>query len=1125
MKPEFATNRDGERVADAIVGYFDQLIDAWREPFDLAIATAYFNPGGFELLATQLERAGSVRLLLGAEPDSDLARVRHLSREVAPSRAEGRRLEDALRTLEGEVIADRNLLGFTEESDALLERLIGWLDRENVEVRRYVRRFLHGKTFLVTTNDDGAIAGSSNFTYAGLAVNVELNLGQYQPGVVRQVREWFDELWEDSETYDLAALYRARFAPHNPYLIYLRMLYERYGAEVEDQARQEGTGLRLTTFQQDGVWRAKRILDTYHGVLVADGVGLGKSFIAGELIREAVVERRQRVLLITPATLRDGPWRKFLADHQLGVESVSYEELTADPNLNPGANGAGLRYAPNDYALVVIDEAHAYRNPETQRAGVLRRLLAGSPPKQLVLLTATPVNNSLWDLFYLLGYFITNDAEFAASGIPSLKTHFGEAMATDPEDLSPDKLFDVLDGVAVRRTRHFVKKYYPHDMVTISGVEVPITFPRPEPITVTYDLDAVLPGFFVRFAHALDCVDLDECEHGLAPGAPTLHLARYTPSLYRTAGPSPDADGEQVQREVNLAGLLRSGLLKRFESSAAAFAQTCRRMAQSHDGFVAFLDVGLVPEPEALTEWLAGESDGEYRAAVESAVKRGAGAPIADFDADALRSAVSSDRDLLLVFAAEAESVDRAHDPKLLRLADELATIASDAAAEAYGPDDERDRRKVLVFSYFADTVAWVNGFLELQVSTDPRLAAYRDRVAAVSGDDALATVSRGSAVWGFAPVSSEAPPGRDSDRFDILVTTDVLAEGVNLQQARHIINYDLPWNPMRLVQRHGRIDRIGSRHARVYIRTYFPDVALDALLGLEDRLRRKIAQAASAIGVEDEILPGSKTSDVVFAQTREEIERIHEGDATLFELGGEVGNAHSGEEYRQDLRAALVNPRLAEEIRALPWGSGSGMVARDGTSGYVFCARVGDHPLVQYRFVSLGGGEPVIVGDTLTALARARAEATTVRVLPEEVRRAAYGAWTVARQDILEAWRRGEDPRNLQPSVPKSMRDAVALLRRTPPPAGMSQDAVDEAIDAIEAPYGARILRMVRDVLANEPTDAERAAAVLALVRELGLRPAPAPEPLPVIAEDDIHLVCWMALVPEVEPEGRGPT
>jgi hypothetical protein len=1115
MKPEFATNRDGERVADAVASYFDQLIEAWREPFDLGIATAYFNPGGFALLAKQLEQAGSVRLLLGAEPKSDLAYVRHLSRDVAPSHAEGRRLEEALQTLEDDVVVDRNLLGFTQETDALLERLITWLGHESVEVRRYTRRFLHGKTFIVTTNDDGAIAGSSNFTYAGLAKNVELNLGQYQPGVVKQVREWFDALWEDAETYDLAELYRARFAPHNPYLIYLRMLFERYGAEVEDQAWQEGTGLRLTTFQQDGVWRAKRILDAYHGVLVADGVGLGKSFIAGELIREAVVERRQRVLLITPATLRDGPWRKFLADHQLGVESVSYEELTGDPNLNPAANGTGLRYAPNEYALVVIDEAHAYRNPETQRAGVLRRLLAGSPPKQLVLLTATPVNNSLWDLYYLLGYFIVNDAAFAASGIPSLKTHFAEAMATDPEDLAPDKLFDILDGVAVRRTRHFVKEYYPQDTVTIGGVEVPITFPTPEPITVTYNFDAVLPGFFDRFAHALDCVDLEECEHGLAPDAPTLGLARYTPSLYRREDRPTEAAEEHLQREVNLAGLLRAGLLKRFESSAAAFAQTCRRMADSHDAFAAFLDAGLVPEPEALTEWLSGESDAEYRVAVESAVNRAAGAPIADFNAESLRAAVARDRDLLLAFAGEAESADRARDPKLLRLADELAAIASDAAAEGYGPVDEGDKRKVLIFSYFADTVHWVKGFLEERVADDSRLAAYRGRIAAVSGDDALETISRNSAVWGFAPVSSEAPPGRDSDRFDIIVTTDVLAEGVNLQQARHIINFDLPWNPMRLVQRHGRIDRIGSRHARVFIRTYFPDQALDALLGLEDRLRRKIAQAASAIGVEDEILPGSKTSDVVFAQTRDEIDRIREGDATLFEMGGEVGNAHSGEEYRQDLRAALANPRLAEDIRGLPWGSGSGFVARDGAKGFVFCARVGDHPLVQYRFVSLVGAEPMIVGDTLTALARARADAATVRALPEEMRQAAYGAWTLAREDMLADWKRGEDPRNLQPPVPKAMRDAAAFLRRTPPPAGMSQDGVDAAIDAIEAPYGARILRMFRDATATGQPDIEKAAAILDLVRDLGLQPALPPEPLPVITEEDIHLVCWMALSP----------
>src|SRR5204862_2547617 len=126
----------------------------------------------------------------------------------------------------------------------------------------------------------------------------------------------------------------------------------------------------------------------------------------------------------------------------------------------------------------------------------------------------------------------------------------------------------------------------------------------------------------------------------------------------------------------------------------------------------------------------------------------------------------------------------------------------------------------------------------------------------------------------GFAPRPSEAPAGRDVDRFDLVVTTDVLAEGVNLQQARNIINYDLPWNPMRLVQRHGRIDRIGSPHADVFIECFFPDERLDDLLALEERVRRKIAQAAMSIGVEYEVIPGAARADIVFAETRHEIER-----------------------------------------------------------------------------------------------------------------------------------------------------------------------------------------------------------------------------------------------------------
>ena len=149
--------------------------------------------------------------------------------------------------------------------------------------------------------------------------------------------------------------------------------------------------------------------------------------------------------------------------------------------------------------MVFIDEAHALRNPETLRAAALRKLLQGRPPKALVLLTATPVNNSLWDLYYLLAYFIHSDAAFADAGITSLRDHFREAMAMDPDDLGPERLFDILDAVSVRRSRQFVKRYYPLDTIRVGGSDIPITFPKPQVLKVPYQLDDVYPGFFDRF--------------------------------------------------------------------------------------------------------------------------------------------------------------------------------------------------------------------------------------------------------------------------------------------------------------------------------------------------------------------------------------------------------------------------------------------------------------------------------------------------------------------------------------------------------------------------------------------------------------------------------------------------
>ena len=849
-RPEFAVNSNSETVADALNGFLTYATTGLVDDTHVDIATAYFNAGGYSLLADSLDHADGIRLLLGAEPDSRDRRPRALKEESAiPGRAERTRLRRALEGHERSVAQDRDLLGFTIEADRSARRLVEWLRSGKVQVRRLEDRFLHGKAFIVGDKGHGVVAGSSNFTFAGLAKNIELNLGNYTPAVVAQVQDWFNELWDDAAEYDLAAVFSARFEAHPPELIYLRMLWERYGDELTAEAEASGQPkIHLTGFQRDGLWRARRILEDHNGVLVADEVGLGKTFLAGELIREAALERRQRVLVVAPTTLRDGPWRAFRAAQNLPFEIRSFDDLAADSRLNPeGGTGRKLDADINDYAMVVVDEAHNLRNPSTQRADALRRLLAGSPAKSLILLTATPVNNSLWDLYYLLGYFLRNDAVFADVGIRSLRDHFAQAMALNPDDLTPEHLFDVLDSVAVRRTRSFVKHFYSNDRIMIDGKPVPIVFPTPRVHKVTYDLDSVLPEFFDRFAHALDVQDDDAA--GDDPSV--LSLARYAPSRYRH-------DGEHDTYEVQLAGLLRSGLLKRFESSPHAFAVTCERMANSHDAFLSLLAAGSVATGDALADWVATDSDEIEEVDKYLDAHPGLVDDAADFDADALATHVSNDRDLLREFAAEARKVTRSDDPTLVALVEELVEISEQAVAEGIGPDDTRDRGKVLIFSYFADTVDWITEHLEDVVATDDRLAPYRGRIASISGT--RGTRLKEDVLWGFAPNTTDAPEGFNDDRFDIVVTTDVLAEGVNLQQARHIINYDLPWNPMRLVQRHGRIDRIGSNHAEVFIRCVFPDTRLDDLLGLEERLQRKLKQAAATVGVSG-VLPGPISS------------------------------------------------------------------------------------------------------------------------------------------------------------------------------------------------------------------------------------------------------------------------
>lgn len=1089
MQPQFIDNRNGNSLEAALNALLADFSSRLRDPVDVAIATGYFNPEGFAKIADALEGAGRLRLLIGAEPVPPPARAVRRLGEPRGERYEHQITRKALDAHEAGLKRDRDLLAFAPATDRALRRLLEFLASGRAEVRRYERRFLHGKAFLFEQGKS-VIAGSSNFTAAGLAGNLELNLGQYEPHVVGKVQAWFEDLWAEAAPYDLAALYAPRFAEHAPYLIYLRVLWERYKDELEKERSESGV-IHLTRFQSDGLDRARRMLERHHGVLIADSVGLGKSFMAGALLDEVINKQRQRALLIAPAALRDGTWKRFKSRFQLGVETRSYEEVMGDPRL--GGDGNPLDADPREYSLIVIDEAHAYRHLDTRRAQALRRLLQGDPPKKLVLMTATPVNNSVWDLHELIGYFIRNDAAFADRGIPSLRKRFDEVAKRDPGDLRPDELFDILDAVTVRRTRHFVTRFYPNEKIQAPDRTMyTIQFPEPHVVARTYDLEAILPGFFEEFARILQP----------ETGEPLLTMARYLPSAYRRGGAT-------EARELALVGLIRTGLLKRFESSAHAFSRTLERMVHSHERFVKALDKGILPSADQLHA--LEDDDGEE--AWTRLLDDGKPTSTTNLDVKRLRAAVESDRVHLQGLLSRSRKVTPESDTKLELLAAELASIASDAEREGVGEQDVRDRRKVLIFSYYADTVDWIAEYLRGRIASDKKLAAYRDRLAVVTGSGGMNETGRMHAVYGFAPRSTEAPKGLDEDRYDILVTTDVLAEGMNLQQAARIINYDLPWNPMRLVQRHGRIDRIGSPHRDVYITCIFPDRQLGRMLALEDIIRRKLAHAAASVGLDQIVIPGSPTSDHVFAENVEEIERLRKGDADLFRTGGEDTHAHSGEEYRQELRKALETRE--REIRELPGAAGSGL-ARGQQRGHFFLARIDDR--LQYRFVPMDGTP--IERDALTCLRRITCEQGTGRVMPSDLEAAAYEAWRRARADIFAEWQKATDPKNLTPEIRRLFREAGEHVQKYRP-SDMPQEVADRLTSSLQAPWGTRIERALREVFdPDDPGDEATTRALAERARELGLQPWKAPDPLPPIDEEEINLVVWMAVEAEAAAE-----
>ena len=1112
-RPEFITNRDGNTLLAALQAAIPDaralaapgLAEAPAALAEISIATAFMSPSGFGVVAERLEQAGRVRLLIGAEPEPEARRPHRKPGDPPQAVFERREVAEGLRLLEAGLRRDRDRQPFSIEARRNLRRMAAMLRAGKLDTRRYERAFLHAKAMLLDGLNPGLIAGSSNLTRAGLTTNLELNLGRWDPGIFAQARAWFDALWDEAVPFDLAAIFEEPEAEFPPWLIFLRILWQLYGEELE-QERQEAGDIPLTAFQLHGVWRARRILKELGGVIVADEVGLGKTFIGGAILK-ACARNRQRALLVCPAALLPN-WEKFAVAHNIGrfVELISFDKLARDRHFHdarrPDAVGGHLKADLDEYALVVVDEAHNYRNPDAPyRAAVLRHLLYGQR-KDLVLLTATPVNNSLFDLYHLMRYFLRQDGALAGRGIIRIYERFKTAAKEDPANLNLDFLYPIIDAVTVKRTRGFVKKYYSGETIRgPDGILRPIAFPKAVPITVRYDLDKLAPGLFEAVADALDPVN----------GSNVVSFARYAPGICLL-----ERDEDTPEEAEAAAGLLRSGLLKRFESSLHAFRLSLTRMVREHDRFLDALSKGKVITTAFFRELSV--DDDAFDDLLETSDHA---ADARDYDVKTLRETVERDRAVLDALCRSLSALPDEDDPKLAAVVEELVRIVSKARADAATDQEQQRNRKVLLFSYFADTVAWLRKALEARIAADPRLASFRGRIVAVAGRGIDSEeASRNEAVWGFAPESSEPPPGQ-ADLFDLLITTDVLAEGMNLQQCRNIINYDLPWNPMRLVQRHGRIDRIGSPHSRVFLRTVFPADRLDALLALQARILRKLTQAAKSIGVATLPVDGTDTGDQVFSETRAEIEKLASEDPTLFDQVGTDAAAQTGEEYRHRLRAALLSDRQA--ITELPGRAGSGM--RKGTApGVLFCAEAEfvEGRRTFLRFVPAGAGwKPTqgavsIIREIGTCLRLIDCAEDTPRHLPPALADGVFEFWDLALRDILAEWDELSDPANLQPAV-RLLNRQVAAFMRAHPPHDTVGNRLAKALDILEAPWPRREEALLREQFHDRTGPATaRSARLIEWILSTGLERFETRAPLPPVVPEDVRLVCWMAIEAE---------
>ena len=1014
-------------------------------PRDIRIATAYLTPDGFLDLKAGMEGAASIRLLLGERPFMN----RRGPGDVLSQPGDKDELQGPAESVDWYTFLEGGypwLLLTHEERRELLARgvtpevgafdlsawervtaLADFLRRDSVVVRRFLgsetgkippeqvldhrspRNRLHAKAYLFSGEMGRyAAVGSSNLTKSGLSENSELNLASYDSELTAHLEGWFDEKWELGQ--DCKAQFIQRLEEcvlfgrrYTPWQVMLKSLHAAYGRFLEMGLSEEVMG-RLAGFQQQAVQRCVALLKRHWGAMLCDSVGLGKTFEGLGILREFANQRNDdmqrattstRALIVCPSQLQDNWNTDRFAEWGIIATTVTMESLPSLADIEEEQSAiqrqrlyADVKRYQDQYDIILVDESHNFRNPRTKRYRSLMDIIrGGKPDKRVLLMTATPINNSVWDLYHQL-MLITrgDDTWYAGRGpIPNLREAF---QAIEKGD-SGSGLLDTMMLSLVRRTRHDIRSMQEAgETMEVNGQ--PLRFPDHEiPKAVDYSLQGLYGNIYLDI--------IDAIEH--------LNFAVYRLDEYGVETGEKETSAQLRQRNANFVGIMRTILLKRMESSLAALTSTVRSLVDYLNLFLARLEQGHVLTPKQAYKLRAvlGGSLPDHDQDVEdmdpravAALQQELEAPV-DGDLRArLQADVAFDRDRLQTLLTRLqwleEMLAEQGDPKAQAVRKLLEGLPKE--------DDHGHPTKVALFTTYKDTAQHLfqqfggdAESLKSGVRVQSNLEDGRWMSLLTGGDD---QGRRRAVLERFAPLAAhrEAEPSDDpallrkieplrAQSIELLIATDVLSEGQNLQDAQFLVNYDLPWNPVRMIQRAGRIDRLFSPHDRVYIYNLMPEDGLEDLLNLVANLSKKIETIEDAVALDASVL-----GEQIEAKELDKVMKLRAGGVQADQVYREGERSQGLDEGAELLNRYLdlMKDFATEDIRDIPNGVYS--VKKGMADGVYVMLKMPEEASgeVFWRFYPLGNlSQPMTSPNDVLSIVESNREELRLELAPDE--------------------------------------------------------------------------------------------------------------------------------------------